>query len=220
MSEAPAAGRGRLLTGVAWAVLLLILWLWGREVTDGRGTATPTAGDVAAAGRPDTHPLPPAHAPIPGAHPQGLAIEAAGVRAPIEDRGLDPLGAVQPPPYGRPGAVGWYRGGPEPGTRGAAVLVGHVDTERAPAVFSGLGDLTPGETITVARADGSTAEFTVEDVAVFTKDRFDARKVYGPRERDRAELRLITCGGDYDRARRSYAANVVVSAYLTGTGRA
>ncbi|MYV60994.1 class F sortase, partial [Streptomyces sp. SID4931] len=39
---------------------------------------------------------------------------------------------------------------------------------------------------------------------------------YGPREDGRAELRLITCGGTYDHKTRSYTANVVVSAYLTG----
>ncbi|MYW28602.1 class F sortase, partial [Streptomyces sp. SID2119] len=27
------AGTGRLLTGVAWAVLLLGLWLWGRDAS-------------------------------------------------------------------------------------------------------------------------------------------------------------------------------------------
>ncbi|MBT2382673.1 class F sortase [Streptomyces sp. ISL-11] len=220
MSEARTSGQGRLLTGTAWAVLLLALWLWGRESTEGHGSATPTTGDVAAAGRPEPRPLPPAHAPLPAAHPQGLAIKAVGVRAPVEDRGLNRAGAVDPPPYGRAGSVGWYRGGPQPGSPGAAVLVGHVDTANAPAVFYDLGSLKPGMTVTVTRSDGSTAEFTVEDVSVFTKDRFDARKVYGPHRKDRAELRLITCGGDYDRAQRTYSANVVVSAYLTGTGRA
>ncbi|ARZ69961.1 class F sortase [Streptomyces sp. HU2014] len=211
------------MTGVAWALLLLALWLWGRQATDGHGAATPTAGDVAAAGRPADHPLPPAHAPLPGARPQRLAIEAVGVRAPIEDRGPAPLGDLGPPPHGRAGAVGWYRAGPQPGAPGAAVLVGHpgrggTGHAPAPAALHDLTALEPGEGITVTRADGTTAEFTVEDVSVYTKDHFDARKVYGPRERDRAELRLIACDGDYDRARHAYSANVVVSAYLTGAG--
>ncbi|MEU1098552.1 class F sortase, partial [Streptomyces sp. NPDC005877] len=37
MSREHTSGSGRLLTGVAWAVLLVALWLWGREVTDGPG---------------------------------------------------------------------------------------------------------------------------------------------------------------------------------------
>lgn len=44
--------------------------------------------------------------------------------------------------------------------------------------------------------------------------------MYGQRQADRAELRLITCGGTFDRKTGAYTANVVVSAYLTGTGKA
>ncbi|MFF4409319.1 class F sortase [Streptoverticillium reticulum] len=214
--EPQTTGRGRLLTGLAWAALLVALWLWGREATEVPASVTPTTGDAAAAGRPPAHPLPPARDPLPKARPRVLAIRAMGVRAPVEERGLTPQGAVEPPPYNRPGSVAWYRGGPQPGTLGAAVLVGHVDTAHGRAVFAGLGGVPRGETITVERADGSTAEFTVEDVAVYTKDRFDAAKVYGPHEKGRAELHLITCGGTFDRVRQTYSANVVVSAYLTG----
>lgn len=220
MSEARASGRGRLLTGVAWSALLFALWLWGREVTEVPSGSWPATGDVAAAGRPPVRALPPPHDPLPGAPPQRLAIRAMGLRAPIEGRGLTREGAAEPPPYDRADTVAWYRGGPQPGSPGAAVLVGHVDTDRAPAVFYELGGLKRGETVSVDRADGSTAEFTVDDVTVFGKDHFDAGRVYGPHTAGRAELRLITCGGDYDRARRQYSANVVVSAYLTGTGPA
>ncbi|MEU4210485.1 class F sortase [Streptomyces sp. NPDC026206] len=218
MSEARTSGTGRLLTGAAWAALLMVLWLWGRHITEAAPGVSPTTED-AAVGRPAAEPLPPPRRPLPGARPQSLTVKAIGVRAAVEGRGLDRSGAVEPPPYNRPRTVAWYRGGPQPGAPGPAVLVGHLDTDRAPGVFYGLGGLRRGEQITVGRADGSTAEFTVEDVAVFTKKRFDAAKVYGPRVKGRAELRLITCGGDYDRARRSYSANVVVSAYLTGTPR-
>ncbi|MBB5117699.1 sortase domain-containing protein [Streptomyces eurocidicus] len=221
------------MTGVAWAALLLALWLWGRQATDGHGIATPTAGDVAAVGRPADHPLPPAHAPLPGARPWSLAIEAVGVRAPVEAvgdqapagdrRALPARAAGPPPPQGRAGTVDWYRGGPQPGAPGAAVLVAHLGTGRtgtgpAPADRHDLTALEPGDKITVTRTDGTTAEFTVEDVSVYTEDRFDAHKVYGPRERDRAELRLVARDADRDRARDPHGANVVVSAYLTGAG--
>ncbi|MGK5548742.1 class F sortase, partial [Streptomyces sp. URMC 127] len=152
----------------------------------------------------------------PPAEPRTLTIKSLGVNAPVEARGLNPAGAVDPPPYARAGAVGWYHRGPRPGAPGAAVLVGHVDTDDAPAVFYDLGSLKPGDTVAVGRADGTTAEFTVEDVSVFTRERFDAARAYGPRDVKRAELRLITCAGDFDRTRRAYSANVVVSAYLTG----
>ncbi|GAA2953250.1 class F sortase [Kitasatospora cinereorecta] len=208
------AGTGRLLTGVAWAVLLLGLWLWGREATG--GNSAPTTGDVAAVGRPLGEPLPPAHHPLDGAAPERVEIPSVGIEAPVVPRGLDPDGAIEPPPYAKPGTVGWYGSGTEPGTEGAALFVGHVDTETKPAVFYGLSAAQPGEKVRVSRSDGSVAEFTIDDVQVFTRERFDAQKAYGPRKDGRAELRLITCGGTYDHDSRAYTANVVVSAYLTG----
>ncbi|MEO3978246.1 class F sortase [Streptomyces sp. CAU 1734] len=210
-------GGGRLLTGVAWAVLLLGLWVWGREVAGGPGgSSAPTTGDVAAVGRPLGVPLPPAHHPVAPSRPHRIEVPSIGVAAPVVPRGLDATGAVDPPPYASPGTVGWYGGGTRPGAAGPSLLVGHVDTETDRAVFYGLSAARPGAEIRVTRADGSVAEFTIDDVRVFTRERFDPREVYGPRRAGRAELRLITCGGTFDRATGSYSANVVVSAYLTG----
>ncbi|MEU6921950.1 class F sortase [Streptomyces sp. NPDC046631] len=211
------AGHGRLLAGVAWAVLLLGLWLWGRGITDGSGASSaPTTGDIAAVGRPLGVALPPPHDPIEGAVPERVEIPSIGVRAPVVARGLDKDGAIEPPPFDTPQTVGWYGGGTEPGAKGPALLVGHVDTEIRPAVFYGLSAARPGAKVEVIRTDGTVAEFTIDDVQVFTRARFDADKAYGPRQDGRAELRLITCGGTFDRTSHEYDANVVVSAYLTG----
>ncbi|GAA2623440.1 class F sortase [Streptomyces vastus] len=211
------SGAGRLTMGVVWVVLLLGLWLWGREVTDVRlGTSAPTTGDVAAVGRPLRVQLPPAIEPLEGsARPERLVVPSLGVRAPVMVRGLDARGAIAAPPYARAGAVGWYAAGARPGAEGAALLAGHVDTESRPAVFRRLSELRPGDKARVIRDDGTVAEFTVDDVQVLARDRFDAQQAYGVRQSGRAELRLITCGGSFDPDSRTYTANVVVSAYLT-----
>ncbi|WP_286260023.1 class F sortase [Streptomyces graminofaciens] len=205
--------------GVAWAVLLLGLWLWGREVTDVRqGISAPTTGDVAAVGRPAQAELPPAAQPLRAARPQRLDIPSMGVQAPVVARGLDPAGAIDPPSFAQPGVVGWYAAGTRPGAAGAALFVGHVDTETRPAVFYKLSALRIGEKIRVTRDDGKVAEFTVDDVQVIGRDHFDAGQAYGVRQSGRAELRLVTCGGTFDSTSRTYTANVVVSAYLSATG--
>ncbi|MDX3849164.1 class F sortase [Streptomyces sp. AK02-01A] len=210
-------GSGRLLTGVAWAVLLLGLSLWGRGGVEGSARlSAPTTGDVAAVGRPPGVALPPARAPLKPAEPRRVEVPSIGIEAPVVVRGLDGTGAVAPPPSATPHAVGWYGGGVQPGSAGTALFVGHVDTETRPAVFYGLSGARPGGKVRVSRTDGSVAEFTINDVQVVSRDRFDAEKVYGTRENSRAELRLITSGGTFDRESRAYTANVVVSAYLTG----
>ncbi|KUF17205.1 sortase [Streptomyces silvensis] len=210
-------GVGRLLMGVVWALLLVGMWLWGNDITDVRGGLSgPTTGDVAAVGRPGGADLPPAREPLAAARPQRIDVPTLGVRAPVVARGLDIDGSIAPPAYTTAGTVGWYGGGVRPGAAGTSLFVGHVDTDRRPAVFYHLSTLRPGAKVRVTRDDGSVAEFTVDDVRVLGRDDFSAKAAYGPRERGRAELRLITCGGTFDRVSRTYSANVVVSAYLTG----
>jgi sortase (surface protein transpeptidase) len=92
------------------------------------------------------------------------------------------------------------------------VLAGHVDSTDGPAVFFRLRELAPGDEVLVDRADGSTVRFEVRSVQRHPKDAFPTEQVYGPTPR--AELRLITCGGEFDAGERSYRDNVVVTAVL------
>ncbi|MEX1163483.1 MAG: hypothetical protein WEB03_07875, partial [Nitriliruptor sp.] len=62
--------------------------------------------------------------------------------------------------------------------------------------------------------DGSTARFVVTRVERFAKTEFPTAEVYG--DLDHAGLRLITCGGDFDRERRTYEDNHVIFAELAG----
>ncbi|GAA3233316.1 class F sortase [Dactylosporangium siamense] len=63
------------------------------------------------------------------------------------------------------------------------------------------------------REDGSRAVFTVRRVERHPKDAFPTDAVYGPV--NHAGLRLITCGGEFDRATGHYRDNVVVFADLS-----
>ncbi len=127
---------------------------------------------------------------------------------------LDRKRQLTTPPVDNPELVGWYEAGPSPGEAGTAVVVGHLDTATGPAVFAGLGDLRPGRHVEARRADGRTAVYTVDAVRTYDKARFPSQEVYGARKRP--ELRLITCGGVYDR-KTGYRSNVVVFAHLTQT---
>jgi sortase (surface protein transpeptidase) len=111
--------------------------------------------------------------------------------------------------------AGWYRRAPTPGERGPAVIAGHFDSRRGPAVFYRLRELRPGDPVTVHRADGTTVDFRVEQVGRYPKDAFPTARVYG--NLDHAGLRLITCGGTFDRSSGHYRDNVVVYARLSGS---
>jgi sortase (surface protein transpeptidase) len=103
--------------------------------------------------------------------------------------------------------------GPVPGDPGPAVIAGHVDSRAGPAVFFRLRELRPGDKVTVRRSDGRAVAFTVDEVDRYPKDAFPTSAVYGPAPG--SELRLITCGGSFDAAKRSYRDNVVVYASTT-----
>ncbi|WP_433889589.1 class F sortase [Streptomyces sp. CA-111067] len=213
--EEEADGRpdSRTWAAVAIGLVLLAAWLLGHGSPGAPAGATPgsQAMSAAGAGRPAQIYAP--HLPMPAAKPLRLDIKSIGLHADLVPRGLK-NGTVDPPPYSTPDVAGWYRGGPAPGTAGAALIVGHVDTETRAAVFYGLSTVGRGALVEVTRADHTVAEFSVEAVEVVEKDHFDPQRVYG--SGGRPELRLITCGGSFDRAAHAYTANVVVFAALTG----
>jgi sortase (surface protein transpeptidase) len=151
---------------------------------------------------------------VPDAHPVRLSIPSIGVDAPFTGLGLSPDGVLNAPPPDNTNLVGWWQGGTVPGNKGPAIVLGHVDTKTAPAVFWGLSSLGKGATVDIDRDDKVTATFTVDSVEVFAKDAFPDDRVYGKTQD--AQLRLITCGGAYDRQQHDYTANVVVFAHLTG----
>lgn len=149
---------------------------------------------------------------LPRSRPVKLAIPQLFVEAPFVELGLDRAGALEAPAKENHNLVGWYRDGASPGERGSAVVAGHVDTATGPAVFLMLHLLAPGNTIDITRKDGIVATFAVDSVQTFPKDRFPDQQVYA--DTDEAQLRLITCGGAYDRQRKDYTDNVVVFAHL------
>ena len=141
--------------------------------------------------------------------PTGLVVPGVALRADhLDDLATDPAGALQVP--ADPQELGWFAGGAVPGQTGPAVVVGHVDSWQGPGVFWRLRDLHPGDPIDVPRSDGTVAHFAVDSVESFDKDAFPTQRVYGPTAGP--SLRLVTCGGAFDRGARSYLDNVVVFA--------
>ncbi|WP_329278962.1 class F sortase [Streptomyces sp. NBC_01451] len=160
-------------------------------------------------------PVPPrAPALLPRSRPTALTLPYLDVEAPVVDLRLDRHGQLTAPPDDDSNLVGWYADGPSPGESGTVIVVGHRDTRAGPAVFVGLDEVTPGRRVELRRADGRTAVYTVYAVKTYDKADFPSREVYGARARP--ELRLITCGGGYDR-RTGYTGNIVVYAHLTAT---
>ncbi|MGH3665652.1 MAG: class F sortase [Egibacteraceae bacterium] len=140
--------------------------------------------------------------------PVRVRIKQIGVDADVIPLGLNPDRTLEvPTDYAQ---TGWYRGGPEPGEPGPAVIAGHVDSRSGPAVFYRLRELRPGDRVEVVTTDGGRQQFTVRRVEQHPKDAFPTDAVYGRTRRP--TLRLVTCGGTFDRASGHYRDNIVVFA--------
>ena len=100
---------------------------------------------------------------------------------------------------------------PTPGEVGPAVVAGHVDWT-GPGVFYNLHKLVAGNEVLVTRADGSRAVFRVTRVQEYAKTAFPTAEVYG--DIAYAGLRLITCGGSFNRQTGHYEDNIVAFAEL------
>jgi hypothetical protein len=185
-----------------------------------QATGPPTAGRPAGS-RPGRHAvLHPARAgypprPMARSVPLALAIPAIRVRAKIIALGLRPDGSPAVPPLATPFVTSWYDPGPTPGAPGAAVIFGHVDSAAVgPAVFYDLGRLRTGDLIDVTLADRRTAVFRVYGAGLYLKTDFPSLGVYGHTRWP--TLRLVTCGGGFDRRTRQYLGNIVVFAEYVG----
>ena len=142
--------------------------------------------------------------------PVRIQIPALGVDAAVEPEGVDGHGEMAIPEDVR--TIGWYRFGPAPGAAaGSAVLVGHVDSaEQGLGAFFGLPNLRRGDVISVTSADARVHRFRVVAREEFDKSVVPLASIFA---RDGApRLTLVTCGGSFDRAARSYRDNIVVTA--------
>lgn len=160
---------------------------------------------------PASEPAPPApvrHAAKDVADPVRVRVPTVGIDAPVGPLFVDENGVLPPPESFD--ATGWWHDGPEPGEAGPAVIAGHVDSYRGPAVFSRLGEIDQGDEIFVDRADGSTITFVAQRTEQHPKDDFPTEAVYS--DTSGSTLRLITCGGDFDEEDGRYLDNIIVYA--------
>ncbi|MGC3860812.1 class F sortase [Micromonospora chersina] len=213
----PSARAARARTRSPWstplAVLLVLVGVFATGAGLGR-TAGPFDWADAATGS-GRQTAAPARAREPASLPVRLAVPAIKVTAPVTPVGQARDGSIDVPPLTQHHQTGWYNRGAVPGEPGRAIIVGHVDTKSGPAVFYRLHDLKPGDRIEVTRSDRSVVSFKVDTVEYFDKANLPADRVYG--DSGPAELRLITCGGEWVGGHTGYQDNVIAFASLLDT---
>lgn len=184
----------------AWAAVAVLTALVALIVsTDGRGGGE-APRPVVTSRSPET---PPAEVAIPTA----IEIPAIEVDARIVSVGLEADGSMETPDFG---LAGWYAPGPRPGEPGPAVIAAHVDSRSGPDVFFRLAQLRPSDVVVVRDRGGTSRSFAVAGSEQSPKDRLPVDRIWG--DTRGPALRLITCGGSFDRTTGRYLDNVIVYA--------
>lgn len=189
---------------------------------DGLGGSAATAPALPPSNGPDAATPDPTFLEIPAIDARSSLI-ALGLTDQDCPANLTPC--LAPPSVREPMQAGWYAGAdPEfsgdewhPGENGPAVIAGHVDgygpdgRKGHPGIFARLGELAIGDEVFVERATGPALKFEVYAVEHHPKDAFPTQRVYvDPTEGP--ELRLVTCGGAFDRSSGHYTDNIIAFA--------
>ncbi|ROS61340.1 LPXTG-site transpeptidase (sortase) family protein [Frigoribacterium sp. PhB160] len=195
----------------------------GGANSGGTVSAEPSTGPTGtdATGSPESSTTPPAAGPDAavggsaltiGVAPARVDVPAIGLSEPLIDLGIAADGAMEVPTDADD--VGWFTGGGRPGGRGPTVVAAHVDSATGPAVFARLDEVVVGDEVTLTDVEGGTVAYVVTEVVDVPKAEFPTARVFGAQPTD--QLRLITCGGVFDRGSGHYDQNRVVFAEPVG----
>jgi sortase A len=108
--------------------------------------------------------------------------------------------------------VGWYNRGVKVGAKGNAVLAGHVDSKKGPAIFFYLKNIKIGEKIIVTDEKGMERTFEVKSKESYPSDEAPIEKIFGPS--DIRNLNVITCTGTFNHDEHLYPDRLVVYTQL------
>jgi hypothetical protein len=150
------------------------------------------------------------HAKAAGSNrPKRVIIDKLGINAPTSPVGIARKEGI----LGIPGDIdktGWWVDGGRPGTRGATLIAGHVDSaKRGAGAFFRLKDANKGDEVKVALSGGGTKRYRVVSVDEMRKAKLPA-SVFSTKGRER--LVLVTCGGPFQPGKGHYRDNIVLTA--------
>jgi hypothetical protein len=144
--------------------------------------------------------------------PVRLSIPAIGSSSRMIPLGRNADGTIQTPD--NTVETGWFSPGPGPGELGSALVIGHVDSYQGAGVFFHLRALRRGDVVNITLANSRKLHFLVTGSKDVSKSSFPTKLVFA--RTAVPTLRLVTCGGQFDRTTGHYLNNYIVFARLVG----
>jgi hypothetical protein len=145
--------------------------------------------------------------------PRYIRIPEINVFARIKNLGIDSSGAVDAPHniYD----AGWYNGSARPGSKvGSSLILGHVSGWTAPGVFKKASNLKPGMQFEIEKGSGEKIKYEVNRTETIPVEQVDMSKVLSTETSGEHDLKLMTCGGKYDKNTKTFKDRVIVYAKI------
>jgi sortase A len=139
--------------------------------------------------------------------PSKLEIKSARIASSIERVGVDKEGNMEAPSSAK--IISWYQFGALPGEKGNMVLSGHRDSALGPGVFYTLGNVKPGDEITVTAADKTVYTYLVNHSQEYDSQDLPVREIFADQKTSK-QIFLITCAGTWDIFKKKYDKRVLV----------
>ncbi len=141
-----------------------------------------------------------------GIIPVSIEIPAIDLKAPTVGVGLKENGEMDVTESFK--ETFWFDKGYKPGEPGNAVIGGHVDSKKGPAIFYNIKKLQVGDEVIVSGKDGDKRTFVVTDKKAYPWDEAPLKSIFG--YTSRSSLNLITCTGNFDHAAHNYSQRLVI----------
>lgn len=141
-----------------------------------------------------------------GLEPKEILIPVIHVDAKVGEVGLLKNGQLGVPPDNA--STAWYKDGPAPGEKGNAIIDGHVDSYKGPAVFFNLKNLSKGDRITVIQKNGQKLTFEVYKKVSYPMNSAPLDQIFGYAAEK--NLNLITCTGYFNHKEDTHIDRLVV----------
>jgi hypothetical protein len=155
------------------------------------------------------------HLPSAGSRqPIQLSVPAEQISGAVMAVGTDPRTHLLRVPHSTSRIV-WWSYGAQPGdAHGSVVLAAHVDYNGKLGLFFNLDRVPIGALVHVRLHDGRSISYRVDGRQHVDKSQLQHLGIFTRKGNSR--LVLITCGGRFDAATRTYADNIVVEAQPIG----
>lgn len=138
--------------------------------------------------------------------PTSIHIPSLNISATVESAGFNKEGNLATPSSGD--VAVWYTNSSKPGAIGNAVIAGHVDDLRGPALFFELQHLLIGDKVIVEGKRNNSVTFEVISIESYPRNSAPISQIFG--FSSKPQLNLITCHGVFDRKLGTHEKRLVV----------